>query len=68
MLTDVQGNQIKSGEVTDDEVIRIFNNEVEGEKSVTDAAIEKPEGIEQEQWDNSTPEEKVEMIRQQKEC
>ena len=68
MLTDVQGNQTKSGEVTDDEVTRIFNNEVEGEKSVTDAAIEKPEGIEQEQWDNSTPEEKVEMIRQQKEC
>ena len=29
---------------------------------------EKPEGIDQEQWDNSTPEEKVEMIRQQKEC
>jgi hypothetical protein len=141
MITDVQGNQTKSGEVTDDEVTRIFNNEVEGEKSVTDAAIEKPdsvtqekvkvdnstlkdgdivydklgtkfifrglrqadqrgagsprlertdgsgqiaipgvnielfkestikpEGIEQEQWDNSTPEEKVEMIRQQKEC
>jgi len=68
MLTDVQGNQTKSGEVTDDEVTRIFNNEVEGEKSVTDAAIEKPEGIEQEQWDASTPEEKVEMIRQQKEC
>ena len=67
-VTDVQGNQIKSGEVTDDEVIRIFNNEVEGEKSVTDAPIEKPEGIDQEQWDASTPEEKVEMIRQQKEC
>ena len=29
---------------------------------------EKPEGIGQEQWDASTPEEKVEMIRQQKEC
>lgn len=68
IVTDVQGNQIKSGEVTDDEVIRIFNNEVEGEKSVTDAVMEKPEGIDQEQWDASTPEEKVEMIRQQKEC
>jgi hypothetical protein len=68
MLTDVQGNQTKSGEVTDDEVTRIFNNEVEGEKSVTDAAIEKPEDVPQEQWDVAKPEDKVEMIRQQKEC
>ena len=31
-------------------------------------SITKPDGVPQEQWDASTPEEKAEMIRQQKEC
>ena len=40
-VTDAQGKQIKSGEVEDDEIVKIFKNQVAGEKSVTPIVNEK---------------------------
>jgi len=65
-VTDAQGKQIKSGEVTDDEVVRVFKNQVAGETSVGE--LEKPEGVPQSEWDSSSPEVQAEIIRQEKEC
>jgi hypothetical protein len=39
-VTDVQGKQIKSGEVSDDEIVRIFKNEVAGEESLDQPTTE----------------------------
>jgi hypothetical protein len=47
-VTDVQGKQIKSGEVSDDEIVKIFRNEVAGEESLVQPTLsvsEKPEGM-----------------------
>ena len=60
-VTDVQGKQIQSGEVSDDEIVRIFRNEVADEQSLTqptETVSEKPEGITQEEWDGLSQEEK----------
>jgi hypothetical protein len=57
-VTDAQGKQIESGEVTDDEVVRIFNNEVPGETSVAESVSEKPDSISQEEWDALSQEKK----------
>jgi hypothetical protein len=76
-ITDAQGNQIQSGEVTDDEVVNTYlgldNYMADMELTADmfeDYSIKpaKPEGVPQEEWDASTLEEKAEMIRQQKEC
>ena len=39
-VTDVQGKQIKSGEVSDEEIVRIFRNEVAGETSIAQPTTE----------------------------
>ena len=39
-VTDVQGKQIKSGEVSDEEIVRIFRNEVAGETSIDQPTTE----------------------------
>jgi hypothetical protein len=67
-VTDAQGKQIKSGEVSDDEIVRIFKNEIAGEESLVEEPLEKPEALPQAEWDAATVEEKTEIIRQQKEC
>ena len=44
-VTDVQGKQIQSGEVSDEEIVKIFKNEVAGETSIaqpTETVNEKP--------------------------
>jgi len=63
----------KVNEVEDDIIVDIYNGG--GVTSTADVAItstetvsEKPETVTQEEWDVATPEEKAEIIRQQKEC
>jgi hypothetical protein len=54
-VTDAQGKQIQSGEVSDDEIVRIY----QGIPAVVkETIVEKPDTVTQEEWDNASQAEK----------
>jgi hypothetical protein len=54
-VTDAQGKQIQSGEVSDDEIVRIY----QGTPAVVkETIVEKPDTVTQEEWDNASQAEK----------
>jgi len=56
--TDAQGKQIKSGEVSDNDVVMIYQGISEVIVEPTETVSEKPDSVTQEEWDATTPEEK----------
>jgi hypothetical protein len=56
----------KVNEVEDDVIVDIYKGGAA--TTAVETVSEKPESVSQEEWDASTPKEKAEIIRQQKEC
>jgi hypothetical protein len=56
----------KVNEVKDDVIVDIYKGGAT--TTAVETVSEKPESVTQEEWDASTPKEKAEIIRQQKEC